>query len=750
MNLGLIRLRNLNGKIALLAVSYLIIGWFTQTILGFKAEASPMWFPAGIALAALLSYGEKLWLGIFLGDFFLTLILGTSWVLSFASALGSTLEAVIAVRLLKYYKFSPSLVRTRDVINLVLWAAIVTPIINATLHTFAYLGNEEITGHLLTQQWWMLWLGDCTGILVLTPFLLRLNLDSRGLWFRKPHQRLTEAGICLGLLLGVGWVVFSCKGIINNILDDNFFQVQYLEYLPFPFVIWAALRFQTWGAVAANLLVAILALMGALQGVGPFVLQTPTVNQAVLLLQMFMVVVTITSLFLSAAVSEKNKAEKQLRATWEREHLVTDIALRIRESLELKHIFKTTVNEVRQVLNADRVYIGYLSQDEPAKITAESIIGNYESLLGLTPPNDLLQAIKSLFDSQNILVFNNIDTVEVPKNLLDFYHKYQIKSALVVPLMINNQYFGLLAAHQCAQVRYWQKGEVKLLEQLATQVSIAIQQAQLYTQVQKLNSSLEKQVEERAGQLKEKMEELQQYHEMKTVFLQAVSHDLRTSIMGLMMLLKNLQNRGGDNIAISRSILERIIQSGERQLTLINALSEDHFSETSSLVLHCQQFCLKELIENIVNDWQPLFNQNQIKFKSLILHHLPNTYADPYQLKSVFNQLLTNALTHNRPGINLTLEVTLEQGMIYCKLSDDGVGMDEQQCQQLFKLYVRSVHNHLRTGIGLGSYQCRQIIEAHGGKIGVKSKLGVGSQFWFTLPIAQSPTKFSMQCLYNS
>ena len=104
----------------------------------------------------------------------------------------------------------------------------------------------------------------------------------------------------------------------------------------------------------------------------------------------------------------------------------------------------------------------------------------------------------------------------------------------------------------------------------------------------------------------------------------------------------------------------------------------------------------------------------------------------------VFDHLVTNALKHNPPGINLTIDVTVEQGMISCRLTDNGVGMCEQQCDQLFKLYLRSLHDRRRTGIGLGSYQCRQIIEAHGGKIGVKSTPGNGCQFWFTLPMAKS------------
>ncbi|ACK73421.1 multi-sensor signal transduction histidine kinase [Gloeothece citriformis PCC 7424] len=742
MALELIQVRENQLKNATLAIAYLSTGWLTQRIIAAGFTACPIWFAAGLALSALLIWGEQVWIGIFLGDFLLSVFLGVSWIIGLASAVGSTLSAVLAARWLRQCKFSPTLGRIRDIILLVLLAGIIAPIINATIDNTIRLWTGQLDWDLFAKQWWLLWLGDCTGILVFTPFLLRLTVDGWGLIKRQPKERLTEAAICVGLLLGVGWVVFGYNISTENPFEGSLSSVQYLEYLPFPFIVWAALRFQTWGAVTVNFLIAILALIGALEGVGPFVIQTPNLSQAVLLLQLFIAIVTTTSLFLSAAVSEGQRAEKQLRLTLEREHLLTDIALRIRQSLDLEQIFQTTVTEIRDFLNADRVYIGAITQDQPIKIVAESVVGGYKSLLGLYFPDEFFQAVKSLFTQQEFLIIDDISKVDCCPLLRNYFYHTQIKAGLVVPLMANNQQLGVLVVHQCSRIRYWQKSEVKLLEQLATQVSIAIQQAQLYYQVQQFNLNLEKEVKDRTQELQERMEEVRELYEMKNVFLQAVYHDLRTSFMGLMMLLKNLQNRSGDNISISRSILDRIVQSGDRQLMLINALSEDHFSEHHSLVLHCQPLSLRELVENLSQDWQSLFKQNQVRLINLVPANLPHTKGDLEQIKSVFNNIITNALKHNPPGITITVEATLEQGMIYCKLSDNGIGMDQQQCQSLFKLYVRSLYNTRRTGIGLGCYQCRQIIEAHGGKIGVNSTPGLGSQFWFTLPIAESSAQF--------
>jgi signal transduction histidine kinase len=260
----------------------------------------------------------------------------------------------------------------------------------------------------------------------------------------------------------------------------------------------------------------------------------------------------------------------------------------------------------------------------------------------------------------------------------------------------------------------------------------------MHHRVQALNQNLEKQVKARTAELEEKMLELADLNQMKAVFLQAVSHDLRTSLMGLVMLLKNLQNRSEETLVLSRPVLDCLVQSSERQLTLLNALSEHHFATPQALVLNCQALALPSFIDQLRQDWSPLFQQNQIQFQSDVTEGLPLVWADSAYLRQVFDNLLANALKHNPPDIELRLSAVVETKQIRLSLQDTGLGMDAEQCHQLFRPYLRSVHNQRLTGIGLGCYQCRQIIEAHGGQIGVESQPGQGTTFWFTLLLAES------------
>ncbi|BBD63989.1 multi-sensor signal transduction histidine kinase [Nostoc commune NIES-4072] len=252
-----------------------------------------------------------------------------------------------------------------------------------------------------------------------------------------------------------------------------------------------------------------------------------------------------------------------------------------------------------------------------------------------------------------------------------------------------------------------------------------------------------------------------QTEEELRVFFHAVSHDLRNPVLGTLMVLKNLLNSGGSGtgdwgqgriieevssqssipnpqspIPVSRSILERMIQSSDRQLNLINSLMEAHISEVQGVVLQRQPVQLLTVVEAAVADLEPLLEQNQAKLTNLVSADLPLVNADPTQLWRVFSNLIVNALKHNAPGLLLTINATREGEMIYCTVSDNGVGISQQQSDRLFELYFRGASIRNSVSLGLGLYLCKQIIHAHGGEIGINSALNAGAAFWFTLPIS--------------
>ncbi|NJL35756.1 MAG: PAS domain S-box protein [Leptolyngbyaceae cyanobacterium SM1_4_3] len=437
-------------------------------------------------------------------------------------------------------------------------------------------------------------------------------------------------------------------------------------------------------------------------------------------------------------ITERKRVEHQLWASAERDRLLGEIALRIRQSLDLNEILSTAAVEVRYLLQADRVSISHYDANGVSVVVAESVAENVLPTLGSVTDRSIYQEVQTIFERDRVYIVNDTEQTESPPVLKEHYKQYQIKAGIAVPIMPDGQFFGSLVVNQCSSTREWQPFEADLIDRLATQVTIAIQQSQLYQQVQALNAGLEQQVEERTAQLQQKMQELQQLNQLKDEFLNAFSHDLRTPIMGVSLVLKNLLNQSGDIVPITRSIVTRMLQSSEHQLQLINSLLQAHTGETQGIVLHCELMQLGLLTQVILEELEPLVVKNQAMLKNLVPPDLPLVTADPLQLRRVFENLITNALNHNPPGVDLTLSAIVEEEMIRFNFQDNGVGMTQEVSDRLFERYVRGPKSRHSTGIGLGLYLCRQIVTAHGGQIGVYSTPNVGSTFWLTLPLAIS------------
>ncbi|MBD2453825.1 PAS domain S-box protein [Nostoc sp. FACHB-87] len=241
------------------------------------------------------------------------------------------------------------------------------------------------------------------------------------------------------------------------------------------------------------------------------------------------------------------------------------------------------------------------------------------------------------------------------------------------------------------------------------------------------------------SELQAALRDRQRTEEALRVFFHAVSHDLRNPVLGSLMVLKNLLENAGEEsnvISLPRTTLERMVQSSDRQLNLINSLMEAHVNDMQGLVLQRQPVQLDMIIADAIADLEPMLRKNQTHLINLVTADLPSINADATQLWRVFSNLIGNAIKHNLPGLQIIINAIVEGEKIYCTVSDNGVGISPEQSQRLFDLYFRGKNNPYSLGLGLGLYLCKQIVQAHGGEIGVQSGLETGVTFWFTLPIS--------------
>ncbi len=458
-------------------------------------------------------------------------------------------------------------------------------------------------------------------------------------------------------------------------------------------------------------------------------------------------------------ITERKQAVAELQRSLQRERLLGEIAQRIRRSLNLQEILDTTVSEVRQLLKVDRVLIGFIemvNQFPLAQVMAESNSPNspVDSEPLFNNPSYLLTIVDYCHQGK-VKVINDVAEVrsELEQQYLSNCH---VQACLEVPIALFNENesaqtgldgksFGVLIVDQCSHPRQWLESEIELLEKLATQVAIAIRQAELYQKLAALNTNLEHQVAERTAQLQQKMQELQEINQLKEAFSHAVSHDLCTPVMGTLLVLNNLLHSPGkcqssdqdQTVAVPRKVLERMIESSDRQLSLIDSLLEAHVSEAGGMVLRREPTAIADVVARIITDLDPLLTKTQATLTSELPAGLPLVDVDLHQLRRVYENLITNALKHNPPGLHLNLNATQEGNELVCTVQDDGIGICPDQAEHLFDLYFQGTNTRHLTGIGLGLYLCRQVIQAHGGKIGVISEPGAGATFWFTLPLSK-------------
>jgi PAS domain S-box-containing protein len=182
---------------------------------------------------------------------------------------------------------------------------------------------------------------------------------------------------------------------------------------------------------------------------------------------------------------QQQQAEIALRQQVERERLLAETAQHIRESLDFREILQTTVSEVQALLQADRVLVYRVWDNGTGSAIAEATAPGWIKVLDLVFPEEVFpEEARERYRQGRIYALSDRDVGEVLPCLVDFLVQIQVRAKLVIPIIQQDALWGLLIAHQCSGPRTWQTWEMGLLQQLATQMAIAIQQSELYQQLQ--------------------------------------------------------------------------------------------------------------------------------------------------------------------------------------------------------------------------------------------------------------------------
>jgi signal transduction histidine kinase len=383
-----------------LAVVYFVAGKLSLTLAFLHASASPVWPPAGIALAALLLFGFRLWPAIFIGAFLVNLTTAGNILTSLGIATGNTLEALISAWLIQRFAGGVRVFdRAYDVFRFALAVALstlVSPTIGLTGLAVAGFANWANYPDI----WLTWWLGDLGGVVMFAPLLV--------LWLAQPLRRLNPArAIEVAILL-------LLLALLSEVVFGGWFSISTLNYpiafLLGPIIVWTSFRLSARETATGLFVLSAIAIWGTLQRYGPFVRADQ--NQSLLILQSFNILTTITAIALAAGMAERRRAEaaiEEQRATVEAANRTKDNFLAM-----LSHELRTPLTPVLAALDALKTEPQQPAADVDATLAMMRRNIELESQL----IDDLLDLTRITKDKLH-LQFEPVDAHQAVRNVLE-------------------------------------------------------------------------------------------------------------------------------------------------------------------------------------------------------------------------------------------------------------------------------------------------------------------------------------------
>ena len=455
-------------------------------------------------------------------------------------------------------------------------------------------------------------------------------------------------------------------------------------------------------------------------------------------------------------ISDRKRAEQIIYQQSKREILLREITQRIRQSLDLSTIFETACREVRGVLRSDRVGIFRLYADSPShqgEFVAESTASGVGLGLSFLPQDGgltgLTENLASLYAQGGYTVVEDVTRAGLS---LEPPMQSGIRASLVLPLFCGQNLWGLFCIYQCSSPRQWQQYEIDFTQHIANQLAIAIQQAQIFEQLQqelKERQQAQQQLTERNQQLALSNEELARATRLKDEFLANMSHELRTPLNAILGMTEGLQEQVfGDINAKQLKALTTIERSGSHLLELINDILDLSKIEAGQIQLECVPTALVPLCTSSLAFIKQQALKKQIQLEIKLPANPPCLLVDERRIRQVLINLLNNAVKFTPEGGRITLAASLplldsdleledclaqmdSQPFLRITILDTGIGISSENIPKLFQPFVQidSALNRQYAGTGLGLALVKRIVELHGGRVGLTSELGVGSCF---------------------
>ncbi|NER84744.1 MAG: response regulator, partial [Leptolyngbya sp. SIO1D8] len=422
-------------------------------------------------------------------------------------------------------------------------------------------------------------------------------------------------------------------------------------------------------------------------------------------------------------VVQQAQLRQQLRKNQERQRLITNIAFRIRQSLDLNETLETAVTEVRRLLECDRVLVYQFAPDMSGQIIAESVGKRWTSVLGTTVQDTYFQThgAEDYCQGRKQIV-SDIEAEGLDPCHVALLKQFEVRASLVTPILMGSelpaseQLWGLLVAHQCAAVRQWQPDEVHILDESSIHLSIAIQHAELLTKTQTA------------------LDQEKALNTFKSKIIATVSHEYNAPLAAIQTAAATLKAHYQNLDTPTRiRFLEIIEQKSKHLSALVREMLLVNQAELNKLKLKPTVINLRDFLSHLVTEQQMLGDQKHQLMLST-RGNLDGFVGDRGLLRQVFGNLLSNAVKYSPEGGKVRVQLMGEAAQVVCHVKDNGIGIPKADQAQLFQSFSRGSNVGLIPGTGLGLHITKVAVELHGGTIAVESQEGDGTHVTVRLP----------------
>lgn len=439
--------------------------------------------------------------------------------------------------------------------------------------------------------------------------------------------------------------------------------------------------------------------------------------------------------YLQAGQYKLLKANKSLAAKQQREQLLNSVTDAVRRSLNTKQILQVAVQKLGEGLGVCRCIVYRCHEDDTvATVDREFTAPKIKSLLGhqwQLANNPLFEeavATTETISVENTLTDERITKLAQQRGTGEFFanliQNYSIYAWLIVPIFYHGRLLGVLELHHCeANPIAWKPDDIALVDAIATQVGVALIQAEAYADLEDLN------------------EQLEALDRTRSNLVAIVGHELRTPLSTIQVCLESLASEPDMPDELSQVMLDTALSDAERMRNLVQDFLTLSRLEGGGVEWNLETLSIAECIELAVSN---VTARNESLDLPAIENlatadNLPLVQIDGEWLVEVLAKLLDNACKFTQPNGKITVAVNTNGGkVIEITVSDTGRGIETNSLETVFDRFYQEEGALRRSagGTGLGLAICRQIVKNWGGEIWAESPgKDQGSKFHFTIPI---------------